>query len=103
MAVKLRCADIQPHDYLNPDAQINVMIEAFETTTGRIYARGNLAYSGSELAGLTENAVRVRIRNDALEWAANRKAEITGNPAAAANVQLIGRLSTLIGAEIDIP
>jgi len=103
MAVKLRCKDIKPHDYLNPDAQINVEIEAFDDVTGRIYSRGNLAYSGAALAKLTQTEVRQRVREDALAWAADQKAAITASPKATANVQLIGRLSTLIGAEIDVP
>lgn len=103
MAIKLRCTDIKPHDYLNPDAQINVMIEAFEDTTGRIYARGNLAYSGAELGKMTQTGVRTRVRDDALAWAAEQKAAITASPDAAKNVTLIGRLSTLIGAEIAVP
>lgn len=103
MAVKLRCTNIRPHDYLNPDAQINVMIEAFDDVTGRIYSRGNLAYSGSELGKLTQAGVRTRVRDDALAWAAEQKAAITASADATKNVQLIGRLSTLIGAEIEVP
>ena len=103
MAVKLRCKDIKPHDYLNPDAQINVEIEAFDDVSGRIYSRGNLAYSGAALAKLTAAEVRARVRDDALAWAAEQKAAIAGSADAAKNVTLIGRLSTLIGAEIDVP
>lgn len=103
MAVKLRCKDIKPHDYLNPDAQINVMIEAFDDVTGRIYAHGNLAYSGTGLAKLTAAEVRARVRDDALAWAAEQKAAIAGSADAAKNVALIGRLSALIGAEIAVP
>ena len=103
MAVKLRCKDIRPHDYLNPDAQINVEIEAFDDVTGRIYSRGNLAYSGAELGKMTQTAVRQRVRDDALAWAAEQKAAIDGSADAAKNVTLIGRLSTLVGAEIEVP
>jgi hypothetical protein len=103
MAVKLRCKDIVPHDYLNPDAQINVMIEAFDDVNGRIYSRGNLAYSGGALGKMTQAEVRARVRDDALAWASEQKAAITASSDAAKNVTLIGRLSTLIGAEIDVP
>ena len=103
MAVKLRCKDIKPHDYLNPDAQINVEIEAFDDVTGRIYSRGNLAYSGTELGKMTQTAVRQRVRDDALAWAAEQKAAIQASADAAKNATLIGRLSTLIGAEIEVP
>ena len=103
MAVKLRCKDIKPHDYLNPDAQINVEIEASDDVSGRIYSRGNLVYSGAGLGKLTQAEVRQRVRDDALAWAAEQKAAIAGSAEATKNVHLIGRLSTLIGAEIDVP
>lgn len=102
MGVKLRISDIKPHDYLNPDAQINVMIEAFDDVTGRIYQRGNLVYSGAGLSKLTQTAMRAQIRDDALAWAADQKRTIEENADALKNITLIGRLSALIGAEVDV-
>lgn len=103
MTPKLRLLDVKPHDYLNPDAQINAQIELFDADTGRTLAQGNLVYSGAGLAGLTQAQVQAQLRTDALAWAAQVKAAYQASPDVAKNVALIGRLSALIGAEIAVP
>ena len=103
MPFKLRLTAIDPHDYLNPDAQINAQIEAFDVTSGRIVAKGNLVYSGSALAKMTATDVRARLREDALAWAASIKEAATASPEVAKNLTLMSKLQALVGAEIDIP
>lgn len=103
MAYKLRLTAIEPHDYLNPDAQVNAQIEAFDSVSGRIVAKGNLAYSGSALGKMTATDVRSRLRDDALAWAASIKEAATTSPDVAKNLTLMSKLQALVGAEIDIP
>lgn len=102
MAYKLRLTAIEPHDYLNPDAQVSAQIEAFDVTTGRVIAKGNLVYSGDALNKMTAAEVRRRLRTDALAWAASVKEAATASPEVAKNLTTMSRLQALVGAEIDI-
>lgn len=103
MPFKLRLTAIDPHDYLNPDAQVNVQIEAFESVSGRIVSRANLVYAGSALSAMSQAEVRARIRADALAWAAKTKSAAEASPEVAKNLATMSRLQALVGAEIDIP
>lgn len=103
MAYKLRLTAIEPHDYLNPDAQVNAMVEAFDTVSGKIVAKGNLVYSGNELSKLSAANVRARLRADALAWAADVKSAAEASPDVTKNLTTMSRLQALVGAEIDIP
>jgi hypothetical protein len=103
MALKLRMTDVKPHDYGTADAQYNVQIEAYDTVTGRVVDRGNLAYSGDALSKLTTGQIASRIQADALAWAADRKAQFSTDPNYAKNIATMAKVSSLIGAEVAIP
>lgn len=103
MAYKLRLKEITPHDYQNPDAQINVQLEIFDDTTGQVVAKGNHVYSGEALAQMTQAQVQKRLKDDALAWAAEVKTTATGNQEVAKNMQLIAKMQSLVGSETVIP